>query len=98
MARYEVGDRVMYRDTIEEVVALAEPDAAGDIITVDDRGEYMFRRESRCEPTPPPDPRDAVVEKAVALVDWWDKTYGADFPLSGVSPLYDAVQAWKAAQ
>lgn len=95
MARYEVGDRVMYRDTIEEVVALAEPDAVGDIITVDDGGEYVMRCESQLAPGTPPDPRDAVVEAAVAWVDSWC----AGTPPSTLGgALYDAVQAWKAAQ
>lgn len=95
MARYEVGDRVMYRDTIEEVVALAEPDAVGDIITVDDGGEYVMRCESQLAPGTPPDPRDAVVEAAVA----WADEYEAGGTSGAVRlKLLGAVQVWKVEQ
>lgn len=94
MARFNVGDRVTYRDVTEEVVALAEPDAVGDIITVDETGEYMFRREDECALLPPPDPRDAVVAAAVA---WLEAHEHRPKSLHTGRP-YDAAQAWKAAQ
>ena len=62
---------------------------------MDDGGEYVMRCESQLAPGTPPDPRDAVVEAAVAWVDSWC----AGTPPSTLGgALYGAVQAWKAAQ
>ena len=90
MARFKVGDRVIYHGELVETVALAEPDAMGDIITVDTTGGYMFRCESECELAPPPDPCDAVVEAAVAQFD--------RAPWVLPHAIREAVEAYKAAQ
>ncbi len=47
----------------------------------------------------PPDPRDAVVAAAAEWAEGWDATYDrAPSPVNPWRPVYDAVQAWKAAQ
>jgi len=65
---FKIGDPVTYRDGAIETVVMGDPDVNGDIITVDESGVYIFRHQDALTPVPPPDPRDAVVEAAVALV------------------------------
>lgn len=96
-ARFKIGDRVLWYDATETVV-VAERDSIGAIITVDAEGEYMFRSETGLDPVPPPDPRDAVVEAAVAWAVEWDRRLGG--PPDGnhwLRPVYDAAQAYKEA-
>ena len=95
MARFEVGDRVMWGRDVCEVV-LPHPDAAQRIIVMDDRGRRWTAPEGNLTPLPPPDPRDAVVEAAVAYIArHWPRV-----PPSSITAgaLYDAVKAYQAAQ
>lgn len=96
MARFNVGDRVMLVDGGDvRTVVQAVPDNSGRIVLIDADGDYRVGHEQHYEPVPPPDPRDAVVEAAVA----WADAYGMVPDLAPLSvAVVDAVQAWKAAQ
>lgn len=96
MARFEVGDRVTWRgDWDHECTVLAVHD--GYLwLAEDGQSVPCSQAAANCTPVPPPDPRDAVVEAAVALVE---HHWGAARPISDRNAaIYDAVQAWKAAQ
>ena len=95
MSRFKVGDRVMYRN--REHVILGGPDPDGGWAIQSDEGKFNVvwgGAAASMTPVPPPNPRDALVESAVAYIDayWPDGTRPAQ-PLT--SALYDAVQAYK---
>ena len=97
MARFEVGDRVQTGGGSLRTVVTAEPDETGNIVTVTDDGRYIVGHEREDYwPVPPPDPRDAVVEAAVA----WVARLGTRFGRFSdeANAVIAAVQAWKAAQ
>lgn len=88
MARFKVGDRVQTTVGHMACEVIAGPDPDGIYAIRHDEGFLFMRSGYGLEQVPPPDPRDAVVEAAVAYCDG----------LRGTSALYDAVQAYREAQ
>lgn len=98
MGRFKVGDRVKHVNGVTYTLTDG-PDDGGVYAARNEAGFIATVFSHHLAPVPRPDPRDAVVEAAVAWAAGWDASVEhRPTVLNPLRPIYDAVQAWKAAQ